>query len=142
MRPFATEEGAMDSIGIFVREQYAERYPDASRTMKADIDTAIERLKKIYSRNFFPEMRVSWKRYPNNIGHLYYPGCFRCHDGKHVGDNGKILSRDCNACHVILAQKLDRERLHLSLEGIEYRHPVDIGDAWKQMDCSDCHNSP
>ncbi len=142
VRPFATEEGAMDSIGIFVREQYAHRYPEASRTMKADIDTAIERLKKIYSRNFFPEMRVSWKHYPNNIGHLYYPGCFRCHDGKHVGDNGKILSRDCNACHVILAQKLDRERLHLSLEGIEYRHPVDIGDAWKQMDCSDCHNSP
>jgi hypothetical protein len=142
VRPFATEEGAMDSIGIFVREQYAQRYPEASRTMKADIDTAIERLKKIYSRNFFPEMRVSWKHYPNNIGHLYYPGCFRCHDGKHVGDNGKILSRDCNACHVILAQKLDRERLHLSLEGIEYRHPVDIGDAWKQMDCSDCHNTP
>jgi hypothetical protein len=109
--------------------------------MKADIDTAIERLKKIYSRNFFPEMRVSWKHYPNNIGHLYYPGCFRCHDGKHVGDNGNVLSRNCNACHVILAQKLDRERLHLSLEGIEYRHPVDIGDAWKEMNCSDCHGS-
>lgn len=141
-QPFATEEGAMDSIGIFVRDQYAQRYPDVSRTMKADIDTAIERLKKIYSRNFFPEMRVSWKHYPNNIGHLYYPGCFRCHDGKHVGDNGSVLSRNCNACHVILAQKLDRERLHLSLEGIEYRHPVDIGDSWKHMDCSDCHNSP
>jgi len=140
-QPFATEEGAMDSIGIFVRDQYAQRYPDVSRTMKADIDTAIERLKRIYSRNFFPEMRVSWKHYPNNIGHLYYPGCFRCHDGKHVGDNGVVLSRNCNACHVILAQKLDRERLHLSLEGIEYRHPVDIGDSWKQMDCSDCHNS-
>jgi NapC/NirT cytochrome c family, N-terminal region len=139
VRPFATEEGAMDSIGIFVREQYAQRYPEASRTMKADIDTAIERLKKIYSRNFFPEMRVSWKHYPNNIGHLYAPGCFRCHDGKHVGDNGKILSRDCNACHIILAQKLDNEKLRLSLGGIQYRHPVDIGDAWKEMNCSDCH---
>lgn len=107
--------------------------------MKADIDTAIERLKKIYSRNFFPEMRVSWKQYPNNIGHLYAPGCFRCHDGKHVGDNGKVLSRDCNACHVILAQKLDHDKLRVSLEGINYRHPVDIGDAWKEMNCSDCH---
>lgn len=140
-RTYSTEKGAMDSIAIFIREQYAQRYPKISRVMKAEIDAAVERVKKIYSRDFFPEMRVSWKRYPNNIGHLYARGCYRCHDGKHIGDDGKVLSRDCNACHVILAQKLDRKRLRVSLEGVEYLHPVDIGDAWKEMDCSDCHNS-
>jgi hypothetical protein len=130
----------MDSIGVTIRDFYAQRYPDISRTMKAGIDTAIERVRGIYSKNFFPEMNVSWKHYPNNIGHLYSPGCFRCHDGKHVGDNGKVLSRDCNTCHVILAQKLDHDNLRVSLNGVEYKHPVDIGDAWKQMDCSDCHS--
>ena len=139
-KPYGTQEGAMDSIGIFIREQYVQRYPDAARTMKVDIDTAIECVKRIYSRNFFPEMNVSWKHYPNNIGHLYSPGCFRCHDGKHIGDDGKVLSRDCNTCHVILAQKLDHDDLRVSLTGIEYRHPVDVGDAWKEMNCSDCHS--
>jgi hypothetical protein len=137
---YGTQDGAMDSIGIFIREQYVQQYPDAARTMKVNIDSAIECIKRIYSRNFFPEMHVSWKHYPNNIGHLYSPGCFRCHDGKHVGDNGKVLSRDCNTCHVILAQKLDHDNLRVSLSGVEYRHPVDIGDAWKQMNCSECHN--
>ncbi len=139
-RPYETQEGAMDSIGIFVRDQYVQRYPQIYKTMKRDIDSAISRLQKIYSRNIFPEMRVSWKNYPNNIGHLYSPGCFRCHDDKHVGSNGKVLSRDCNTCHVILAQHLDTDdKLRVSLEGVPYRHPVDIGDAWKEMNCSDCH---
>lgn len=138
-RDYATGEGAKDSIGIYVREQYKERYPLIAQTKKAEIDSAIVQLQNIYSRNFFPEMRVSWKHYPNNIGHLYDPGCFRCHDGKHVSDDGKVLSRDCNTCHVILAQDLN-DKLRLSLNGVEYRHPVDIGTAWKEMNCSDCHH--
>ena len=35
----------------------------------------------IYARNVFPEMKVGWGTYPNNIGHEDFPGCFRCHDG-------------------------------------------------------------
>ena len=59
---------------------------------KAEIDRAISEVQKIYARNYFPEMKVDWKRFIDNIGHLYYPGCFRCHDGKHVSDEGKVLS--------------------------------------------------
>ena len=138
-RPYGTEEGAMDSIGIFIRDQYAQRYPDIARTMKVSIDSAIDQVKKIYSKNFFPEMHVSWQHYPDNIGHLYSPGCFRCHDGKHVGSNGKVLTKECSTCHVILSQNLNDTKPQVSLEGVEYRHPVDIGDAWKEMNCSDCH---
>jgi len=39
-------------------------------------------VKRVYHQNFFPEMRVSWQAYPDNIGHKEFPGCFRCHDGK------------------------------------------------------------
>jgi len=139
VQPYATESGAMDSIAIFIHDRYAQRYPDVSASMKTEIDTAIEHVRRIYSRNFFPEMNVSWKYYPNNIGHMYSPGCFRCHDGKHVGDDGTVLSRNCNTCHVILAEKLDNEPQRVSLTGLDYKHPVDIGEAWKQMNCSDCH---
>jgi hypothetical protein len=71
---------------------------------------------------------------------MYDLGCFRCHDGKHVSDEGKVLSKDCNTCHTILAQQFERDTLRISLGGVEYKHPVDIGDAWKETNCSDCHN--
>jgi nitrate/TMAO reductase-like tetraheme cytochrome c subunit len=136
---YITEQGAVDSIGLFIRSRYTSRYPELAKTKKAEIDSVIDRVQKIYTRNFFPEMRVSWKYYPNNIGHLYYPGCFRCHDGKHVANNGKILSRDCSVCHIILAQKFKNAATRVSIDGLAYEHPVDIGDAWKEVNCSECH---
>jgi len=86
-------------------------------------------------------MNVNWKRFPEHIGHMYSPGCFRCHDGKHFSDDGKVLSKDCNTCHTILAQKIEKDTIRVSLEGIKYRHPVDIGNAWMEMNCSDCHGT-
>ena len=52
-----------------------------------------------------------------------------------------MLSRDCNTCHTILAEELSNDKLRLSLDGVEYKHPVDIGDAWKETNCSDCHSA-
>lgn len=137
---YTTKQTALDSIKETMEDFYSSGFPEVAKAKQETIQRSIEEVQKIYSRNYFPEMKVSWKKFPDNIGHLYYPGCFRCHDGKHVTDDGKVLSRDCNICHTILAQKFEKEGLRLSLEGVEYKHPVDIGDAWKEMNCSDCHN--
>jgi nitrate/TMAO reductase-like tetraheme cytochrome c subunit len=138
--PYATTRGGLDSIKLAIDEYYRITYPEVARTMQPAIQRAIEEVQNIYGRNYFPEMQVSWKRFPDNIGHMYYPGCFRCHDGKHVSEDGKVLSRECNTCHVILAQQMGTDSLHLSLSGVQYQHPVDIGDAWKETNCSDCHS--
>jgi len=138
---YTTTEVALDSIRTVVEEYYRQHYPLIARGQKGRIDSAVAQLQKIYGRNYFPEMNVSWKNFTNNIGHLYYKGCFRCHDGKHVNEKGEVLSRECNTCHTILAQKFEVGGQRLSLAGVEYRHPVDIGDAWKEMNCSDCHNA-
>jgi nitrate/TMAO reductase-like tetraheme cytochrome c subunit len=138
--PYATGQGAIDSIALAIQEYYRTTYPEVARTMQPAIARAVEEVQKIYGRNYFPEMGVNWKKFPDNIGHMYYPGCFRCHDGKHVAEDGKVLSRDCNTCHVILAERIGTESPNLSLEGISYQHPVDIGDAWKETNCSDCHS--
>jgi hypothetical protein len=42
-------------------------------------------------------------RVSNDLGHTDFPGCFRCHDGSHTGENGKAITQDCNACHEPLA---------------------------------------
>jgi hypothetical protein len=138
--PYTSKQAGLDSIKLVIEDFYRINYPNEAAAKKAEIERTVSEVQKIYARNYFPEMRVSWRRFTDNIGHLYYPGCFRCHDGKHVNEEGKVLSRDCNVCHTILAQKFDKGGLRVSLEGVEYRHPVDIGEAWKQMNCSDCHN--
>jgi hypothetical protein len=131
---------AMDSIRIVIKEFYASNYPEIASLKKTLIDNAVYEVQKIYSRNYFPSMNVSWRYFPEQIGHMYSPGCFRCHDGKHVNNEGKILSKDCNTCHTLLSQQFEGQPAQVSMTGIEYKHPVDIGDSWKTSICSDCHN--
>jgi hypothetical protein len=35
---------------------------------------------------------------------------------------------------------MGEDSVQMSLAGLTYEHPVDIGDAWKETNCSDCHN--
>jgi hypothetical protein len=66
----------------------------------------------IWQRNIFPEMKITWGTYVNNIGHNDYPGCFRCHDEKHKTQDGKkMITQDCNACHVMLAMEENKPKI-------------------------------
>ena len=62
--------------------------PPFPSSKEAAITAAIEALQRAYARNYDPSMKVSWKNFPNNQGHRFSPGCFRCHDGKHRSDDG------------------------------------------------------
>ncbi len=136
---YTSTGSALDSVDTMIREFYESEYPDLVETRSHAIDNAIQETQKIYRRNFFPTMNLSWKRYPNDVGHMYDPGCYRCHDGYHVSPDGKVLSRECNACHTILAQGEGLNPKEVSLEGLPFQHPEDIGGAWMEMNCSDCH---
>ena len=67
----------------------------------ADVDRAVAAVQGIYSRNVFPPMNVTFGSYPNNIGHIDSPGCFRCHDDDHKSKDGKKIGQDCETCHAI-----------------------------------------
>lgn len=137
--PFTTGQAAQDSIPILMRAFYAERYPEILDTKKHLLDSAIAEIRAEYGRNIFPEMHVSWKAYPNNIGHMTDLGCFRCHDEKHASASGKTISKDCNSCHTILYQGTDPVPTTLGAEGLPFRHPEEIGEMWKEMNCRECH---
>lgn len=99
---------------------------------------AIAEVQSIYDRTFFPLMKVRWSEYPDHIGHLNSPGCFRCHDNDHVSaEGGRISSSDCNSCHIVIAQKMGDEDWEMSLTGLEFNHPD--GDFIPGLTCSDCH---
>ena len=140
--PYSTAQIGVDSIKLAIEEFYAANFPAVLTTRRKALDQMITQVQGFYRKNYFPLMKADWKSFPNNIGHMYFLGCFRCHDGKHVAENGKVLSKDCNVCHAILAQKFERETVRIALKGIKYQHPVDVGDAWETSNCSECHNPP
>ncbi len=138
-RPYSRKEIALDSIKIIIEQFYEGNFPEVMRKQKNEIQTAISHVQNIYRRNYFPSMQVSWRKYPDHIGHMYSAGCFRCHDDKHVSKEGRVISKDCNLCHVIIYQEFEGSKQTVSLDGIKYVHPVDIGNEWYEMNCSDCH---
>jgi len=109
-----------------------ERYPQDPR-----IAPAIATVQRIYADNFFPEMKANWSVYPDNLGHMLWPGCFRCHDGMHKAEDGKqtIKANDCNACHTILAQGSGAELQQMTPGGQPFKHTGGDYD----LSCSDCH---
>src|SRR5581483_4572860 len=89
---------AKDTIAAELISTYRTKYPETFNQNQAQIKQAVAEVQRVYETNYFPEMKIDWKTHPNNIGHFYYPGCFRCHDGQHVSKDGKVISRDCNVC--------------------------------------------
>ena len=79
-RKYDDETQARDGIATAL----ANRYPDDSR-----IRDVIPVVQANLPNNFFPEMKANWSVYPDNLGHMIWPGCFRCHDGNHKADDGR-----------------------------------------------------
>ncbi len=96
----AGEEQQVSSAFV---EYYRTKYPELFAKEKASVETSAASLQSIYQRNIFPDMRVTWGTYSNNIGHTDAPGCFRCHDEEHKSKGGKVIGQDCSGCHELLA---------------------------------------
>ena len=139
-RDFNSSDAAMRGIANSMTEFYREKFPALYADRRAAIDTAIVSAQEAYARSIFPGMKVKWSGYPDDIGHFIYPGCMRCHDARHRSASGLSLTRDCTACHVILAQGTGREaQVSSTPGGLEFKHPVDVGDAWRESGCFECH---
>ena len=135
---YKTSDEAQAKIAEGINKFYQQKYPQIASSKAESLKAAVAELQRIYRTTMFPDMKVNWKTHPNNIGHLYSQGCFRCHDGNHVSPDGKVISKDCNACHTVLEQQESGTQI-AALPAQSFKHPVDIGDL-SQVTCSDCHN--
>jgi len=100
---YATSAEAAARLPPALVDFYRQNYPDVYAARSQDIDHAGGAVLTIYNRNVFPDLKVTWGTYPNNLGHTDFPGCFRCHDGSHTTGDGKSIIQDCNTCHEPLA---------------------------------------
>lgn len=131
-----------------VLDFYGKHHPEVLKARKSDIEKAINAVNAVYDRSVFPEMNVDWRTYPSHIGHRYWPGCFRCHDGQHVTKTGKVLANDCSStCHTMPV------RGSLTSLGVAGEKSHDNWHAWdwspeyvqikahQTLICSDCHRA-
>ncbi|HEV3512652.1 MAG TPA: NapC/NirT family cytochrome c [Candidatus Sulfotelmatobacter sp.] len=134
---YPSTDAAMQGIAGGLQDFYEKKYPDVAKSKQLEIRSAVAEVQQIFKRTTFPAMKVNWQTHPNNLGHYYYPGCFRCHDGQHVSSDGRVISRDCNQCHTLMSQSEGVATAVIPAPAA-FQHPVDIGDL-TQVNCADCH---
>jgi len=122
-KEYKDRDTATREIGATLDQFYRTNYPQVYASSADKVKGATEGVQAIYLRNIFPEMKITWGTYANNLGHTDFPGCFRCHDGDHTSANGKTIPNDCATCHDLLAVE---EKDPKVLSGLGY-HPGGSG---------------
>ncbi|MFN2197981.1 MAG: NapC/NirT family cytochrome c [Anaerolineales bacterium] len=146
-RDYDTLEAGL--LGITrIEDYYRANYPDYYADHQDEIKQAVDAVSEAYQSSVFPEQKSDWDSHPNNIGHIYSPGCFRCHDGKHLNAEQEAVRLECNLCHsipVVAAQSdfiADIEisrgpepQTHLNPNWISMHHDV------YDESCESCHTT-
>ncbi|MBE9524247.1 MAG: NapC/NirT family cytochrome c [Chloroflexi bacterium] len=99
-RPYESYEIANNAF-VGLGNYYQVYYPEIFNSDRALIDQAIVALQTAYTNSVSIEQKSDWNAHPNDIGHQFSPGCFRCHDGKHLNASEESIRLECNLCHSI-----------------------------------------
>lgn len=145
---YPDKETGMEEIGKLA-DFYQENYPEVYSEQIDEINQAVFILRSIYEQNIFPDQEVDWDTHPNNLGHKDAPGCFRCHDGKHISDAGEAIRLECNICHSIPVVS-EPNALTTNIEVVTGPEPVShtlttwiaLHGLVKENSCQACHTTP
>jgi len=106
---YTSHADAKEGIHKALTEFYRTNYPDLLEKQADRIDRAADTLTRVYARNVFPEMKITWGTYPSFLQHE--PGCLRCHDNEHKNEQGKKISKSCSLCHEVLAVEEEKPEI-------------------------------
>ena len=87
---------ALRGIGGSTRSTIPTSMPEQSNRFKV----AIRGLQSAYGEASTQNRTQTGLRTPTTSG-TKSPGCFRCHDGKHLNEEQKAIRLECNLCHSI-----------------------------------------
>ncbi len=146
-KAYISQKFAMSGIAG-LQNYYTQYYNDFYSKNVNLIQSAIKQLQTIYNQTVFTDQKVDWTTHPNNLGHINSPGCFRCHDGKHLNSQEQAIRLECNLCHSVPAVATSQDfvtdiqinrgpepQSHLNPNWISLHH--NVFDAT----CSECHTT-
>jgi hypothetical protein len=136
---------AITALADYYKNSHGAYYSESADKVQA----AIQVIQDIYDHTVFTDQKVDWTTYPNDLGHIDSPGCFRCHDGKHPNANEQAIRLECNLCHSIPIVSTPHNfvtRLEISSgpEPASHRDPLWIGTHYiayslPNATCTNCH---
>ncbi len=142
---YESKEHALNGIAG-LEGYYRVVYPEFYAESRELIVEAIAALQSAYDNSVFPEQKASWNTHPDNVGHQESPGCFRCHDGKHLNEQEEAIRLECNLCHSVpvvagpndIVAEIEISRgiepqSHLNANWIALHHEV------LDTSCENCH---
>lgn len=137
---YPSTPAALIGIENKLRGYYEKKFPAVARDKAGALAKTISGVQELYQRTNFPQMKVSWAAYPDNIGHRDWPGCFRCHNKRLTTTKGGTIFTTCDRCHLILAQGADVETATVNFKkGMAFIHPDGGEDVKEFTECSECH---
>ena len=144
---YVSDDAALQAIAG-LKDYYRDTYADFFGEQADLVDQAVAALQDTYRQSVFRDQKSDWNTHPNNIGHQSSPGCFRCHDGKHLNVQGQAVRLECNLCHsipvVVAASEFVADievsrgpepQSHLNANWISLHRQV------YDATCSDCHTT-
>ena len=142
----SSEEGLEAIAGLEAR--YQDEYSDFYAENSALVQEAVASLQAIYQTIVFHEQEVGWGTHPNNIGHMDAPGCFRCHDGKHLNEANEAIRLECNVCHSIPVVASEEDfvtqlEIGQGLEPESHTNPnwIALHNQVFDQTCTNCHTT-
>ncbi|HEY5270064.1 MAG TPA: c-type cytochrome domain-containing protein [Anaerolineales bacterium] len=135
--------------GIAGLENYYKQYYADFLTSNAElVSSAITAIQDIYNQTVFIDQKVDWTTHPNNLGHINSPGCFRCHDGKHLDVQQQAIRLECNLCHSIPVVATSQDfvtsiEISRGPEPSSHLNPnwISLHNSVFDASCSDCHTT-
>jgi hypothetical protein len=104
---YPSHEAARKGIPTALQAAYSKLAPGLDAGGKAKVETAGNLLAEEWTRNNFPDMKVTWGTYVEYFQHD--PGCYRCHDSKLVNAKGDAMQQMCSgACHEVIASEEEK----------------------------------
>jgi len=138
IQPHTNREEGSAQIARRIEGFYQDKFPAVWNGRQADVKRLIEAGRGVLRATSFPEMNVSWRTYPDNIGHKIFPGCFRCHEGRHVDDAGKAISHECGTCHEFLMPAAGDAASPVVRTG-GFVHSIPLTGIHATLRCDQCH---
>jgi mono/diheme cytochrome c family protein/DNA-directed RNA polymerase subunit M/transcription elongation factor TFIIS len=133
---------AIDGLAGYYQSNQAGYYS----ANQAVVDGAITAIKEVYQRTNFIDQQVNSGTHPDNLSHIDAPGCFRCHDGKHLNQQDEAVRLECNLCHsipVVSGPKQLTANLELSkgFEPDNHKNPswINLHRTVFDETCAGCH---
>jgi len=145
---YETRDDAMKVIAA-LEEAYQTNFPDYYSQNSEKIQNAITEIQAIYDRTVFHDQEVDSDTHPNNLGHINSPGCFRCHDGKHLNADNEAVRLECNLCHSIPIVSTPKDlvtKIEINSGGVEpdsHLNPnwISLHNMSMDQTCAQCHTT-